>query len=98
MSPYNFALAGCLLPPVIHCIERREDRTRVQATDNIGVALVRVTGRDENGKVLESGDAAHAEGDWWEFPSQAEGTTIMAQAWDIPGNVGKLELQQGWQM
>jgi hypothetical protein len=95
MSPYNFALADCLVPPVIHCIERREGCIRVQATDNIGVVRVRVTVRDENGKILEIGDAARAEGDWWEFPTQAEGKTMVAHAWDLPDNVVKLVLEQG---
>jgi hypothetical protein len=40
MSPYNFALADCLVPPVIHCIERVGVLIRVQATDNIGVTKV----------------------------------------------------------
>ncbi len=95
MSPYNFALADCLVPPVIHRIERREGCIRVQATDNIGVVRVRVTVRDENGKILEMEDAARAEGDWWEFPSQAEGKTIVAHAWDLPDNVVKLVLELG---
>jgi hypothetical protein len=95
MSPYNFALADCLVSPVIHRIERAEGCIWVQATDNIGVVLVRVTVRDENGKILESDDAIRAEGDWWEFRTQAEGMTIVAQAWDIPRNMGKLVLEQG---
>jgi hypothetical protein len=95
MSPYNFALADCLVPPVIHRIERREGCIRVQVTDNIGVVRVRVTVRDENGKILEMEDAARAEGDWWEFPTQTEGTTIVAHAWDLPDNVVKLVLEQG---
>jgi hypothetical protein len=95
LSPYNFALADCLKPPVVHCIEHADGCIRVQATDNIGVVQVRVTVKDENGKVLEWGDAVRTEADWWEYPSQAEGTTILAQAWDIPHNVGEIVLQQG---
>jgi hypothetical protein len=56
--------------------------------------MVRVTVRDENGKILESDDAIRAEGDWWGFRTRAEGTTIVAQAWDIPQNMGKLVLEQ----
>jgi hypothetical protein len=95
MSPYNFALADCLVPPVIHRIERAEGCIRVQATDNIGVVRVRVTVRDENGRILEIGDAARAEGDWWEYHAQVEGKTIVAHAWDLPDNVVKLVLEQG---
>jgi len=91
MSPYNFALADCLVPPVIHCIERREGCIRVQATDNVGVVLVRVAVQDENGKILESGDAIRAEGDWWEFATQGEGKQILANAFDLPGNCTRLE-------
>jgi hypothetical protein len=92
MSPYNFALADCLKPPVIHCIERREGCIRVQATDNVGVVLVRMAVKDENGKTLEIGDAIRAEGDWWEFASQVEGKQILAKAFDLPGNCTQLEV------
>lgn len=92
MSPYNFALADCLVPPVIQCIERREGLIRVQATDNVVVTLVRVIVRDENGKTLESGDAIRAEGDWWEYSAQAEGRRIQARAFDLPGNCTRLEI------
>jgi hypothetical protein len=95
MSPYNFALADCLVPPVIHCIERREGCIRVQASDNIGVVTVSVKVKDENGKILEWGDAVRAEGDRWEFHTQAEGKTVVAHAWDLPDNVVKLERELG---
>jgi hypothetical protein len=94
MSPYNFALADCLVSPVIHCIERREGCIRVQASDNIGVTMVTVIIRDENGKPLEVGDAIRAEGDWWEYVPQAEtvGRRIQARAFDLPGNCTRLEV------
>jgi hypothetical protein len=92
MSPYNFALADCLVSPVIHRIERREGLIRVQATDNVGVTLVRVIVMDENRKTLESGDAVRAEGDWWEYTTPVEGKQILAKAFDLPGNCTKLEL------
>lgn len=92
MSPYNFALADCLVSPIIHRIERQEGLIRVQATDNIGVTLVRVIVKDENGKSLESGDAIRAEGDWWEYAPREEGRRILAKAFDLPGNCTKLEL------
>src|SRR5574342_230096 len=52
---YNLALADWLRPPVIHGIERRDGRIRVQASDNMQVAkvVVRILGSD--GNVLEQG-------------------------------------------
>jgi hypothetical protein len=67
----------------------------VQATDNIGVVMVSVAVKDENGKILESGDAIRAEGDWWEYATQVEGKTIVAKACDLPHNVVKFELELG---
>jgi hypothetical protein len=92
MSPYNFAFADCMKPPVVHHIERREGCIRVQATDNIGVTRVRVAVLDEAGKTLEIGDAIRAEGDWWEYVPHAEGKRILAKAFDLPGNCTRLEL------
>ena len=40
----------------------------------------------------EKGDAVRGAGDWWEFISQAEGKTIVAEAWDLPGHVTRLVL------
>ncbi len=93
MSPYNFALADCLVPPVIHCIERAGGLIRVQATDNIGVTQVWVIVRDENGKPLETGDATRAEEAWWEYTPHVEisGRRIQAKAFDLPGNCTLLE-------
>ena len=93
LSAYNFAFADCLKPPVIHRIERSEGCIRVEATDNIMVKGVQVTVRDEAGRILEMGDATQAEGDWWEFTSHQEGRTIVAEAWDIPQNYARLEMQ-----
>ena len=60
---------------------------RVEASDNVLVAKVRVTVLDEGGTVVEAADAVRGEGNWWEFASQARGTTIVAEAWDLPKNV-----------
>ncbi len=89
-SPYNYALSDWFEAPVIHRIERAGDRIRVQASDNIGVARVRVSVLDEAGVVLERGEAIRAEEDWWELATQAQGTTVTAEAWDLAGNVTKL--------
>ncbi|HJR80867.1 MAG TPA: hypothetical protein VJ821_12390 [Anaerolineales bacterium] len=45
--------------------------------------------------VLEKGDAVRGEGDWWEFASQAEGKTVIAEAWDLPRNMTKFLWEAG---
>ncbi len=92
MSPYNFAFAGCMKPPVIHRIERQEGCIRLEVTDNVMVTRVWVFALDESGKSLDNGDATRAEGDWWEFATQAEGKRILAKVFDLPGNCTELEV------
>ena len=58
---------------------------RVQASD-VMVTKAQVTVLDENGSVLETGDAIRSKDDWWEFASQAQGKTVIAEAWDLPGH------------
>jgi len=91
MSPYNFALADCLVPPIIHCIEHTGGLIRVQATDNIGVTKVRVIVLDESGKALETGDANRTDEDCWEYAPHVDGKRIQARAFDLPGNCTRLE-------
>jgi hypothetical protein len=91
MSPYNFAFADCMKPPVIQRIERHEGLIRVEASDNIGVTKVWLVVLDEAGKTLEIGDAIRAEGNWWEYAPQMEGKRIVAKAFDLPGNCTRLE-------
>jgi len=62
----------------------------VEARDDVLVTKVQVTVLDEGGQVLEKGEAIRSEGDWWEFASNARGTMIIAEAWDVPGHVGRL--------
>lgn len=88
-TAYNFALSDWWHSPEIQRIERREGRILVQASDNILVSRVRVTVLDQHGSVLERGEAVRGEGDWWEFSSQAEGTTILAEAWDLAKNLAQ---------
>jgi hypothetical protein len=60
------------------------------------VIKVRVKILDEEGKVLEEGDArqlSHSTGaGLWEYVSQVEGKTVAAEACDLAGNVAKLVL------
>jgi hypothetical protein len=90
-TAYNIALSDWFNPPVVHRIERRDGRIRVEASDNVMVTKVQVTISDEDGKTLEKGDGIRREGDWWEYVSNTQGS-ILAEAWDLAGNVAKLVL------
>jgi hypothetical protein len=67
----------------------------VEATDNIGVVRVRVTIRDEQGQVMEKGEATGGKGNWWKFTPQTAGlgASILAEAWDLPKNRTSLVLE-----
>jgi len=90
------ALSDWFNPPVVGRIERRAGKIRVEASDNVMVARVRVTIRNEEGTILETGEAKPeypqkrpAVAGWWEYAAQANGK-IAAEAWDLPGNVSGL--------
>src|SRR5215212_7957908 len=70
-TAYNFFISDWFHPPVIQRVERQEDRILVEATDNILVARVRVSVLDQEGRVLEAGEAVKGEGNCWEFTPQA---------------------------
>jgi hypothetical protein len=92
-SPFNFALSDLVHPPVIHRIERKKGRIRVEATDNIMVAKVRVTILNGEGKVMERGEGIRGKGNWWGFTPQTEGKSVLAEAWDLAENVTKFVLK-----
>jgi hypothetical protein len=92
-TAYNFALSDMMKPPVIHRIERRKGQIRVEATDNIGVVRVRLTIRNEQGQILERGEATRSRGNWWKFTPATEGKSILAEAWDLPGNMTSLVME-----
>jgi hypothetical protein len=85
-SAYNFALSDWFNPPVIHCVERRDGVIRVEATDNMLVTKVQVTILDEEGNMIEKGDAVKIDERWWEYAVNTDGK-ILAEAWDLAGNV-----------
>lgn len=93
MTAYNFALRDYLCPPVIHCVERAGGVVRVQASDEVGVSAVRVSVLDEQGAVLETGDAVRVDGEWWEYASQAVGASVHVEAGDLAGNVTRETLK-----
>jgi len=92
-SAYNIAFSDWWTAPVIHHIQRLENRIVVRATDNVLVTRVQVTVLDHDGQVMERGEAVRSGGDWWEFTSNTEGKTVIAEAWDLPENVTKFVLE-----
>jgi hypothetical protein len=91
-TAYNWALSDWFNPPIIGRIERRKGRIKVQANDNVLVTKVWVKIMDEEGKVLEQGEARQANAEWWEYPSGNTEGTIEATAWDLAGNRTKFVL------
>jgi hypothetical protein len=97
-TAYNHALHDWFHAPEIGCLAQ-EPGTRfakqivVEASDDVLVTKVKVTVLDEESRVLETGEAVREQDGWWEFASQTEGKTIVAEAWDLPGNVTKLVLE-----
>jgi hypothetical protein len=91
-TAYHLARTDWFNPPVIHEVRLKENIIRVQASDNIMVTKVIITIRDEQGKLLEAGEAIRQEGDWWEYIPHITGKTITAEAWDLPGNVNRFVL------
>jgi hypothetical protein len=86
-SPSQIASSDWSHAPVIHEVSRRSHCIRIDASDNVHVAKVRVTISDEEGNILEQGDAAPTFGNaWWEFATRTQGT-ILVEVWDLAGNV-----------
>jgi hypothetical protein len=88
-TAYNFAVSDWFNPPVIHEVQQRDGKIFVEASDNVMVTKVVVTVLDNDGTVLEKGEAVRGEGDWWEYVPKTMGKTITAEAWDLAGNVTK---------
>ncbi len=84
-NAYNVAFGDWFNPPVIHSIEKRGGKIIIHASDDVRVASVVVMILDEEGKVIEKGDAKQVESDEWEYVCNAEGK-VVAEARDLPGN------------
>ena len=93
-TAYNVALADFFHPPVIHGVERKKSAIRIQASDDVKVTGVYVTVFDNNGNVLEKGEATQGKKDWWEYLSQHAGR-VLVEARDLAGNVGKMMKDEG---
>ena len=90
-SAYNVALSDWFHPPVIHSIEQKGGVIRVEANDNVLVTKVWIKVMDEDGKVLEEGEAGQANAERWEYRASTEGS-IEVTAQDLAGNQTKAVL------
>ena len=90
-NAYNVALGDWFNPPVIQRVGRYGAAVRIWVTDDVRVAGVQVLVLDEEGKILEKGDANQGRGDWWEYVTTTEGKVVV-EARDLAGNVVKQEV------
>jgi hypothetical protein len=90
-NAYNIALSDWFNPPVIHRMERKDGKILIEASDDVKVTRVLVTVLDEEGKVLEQGDAVQkgSKSRLWEYVPHTEGRMV-ADVWDLAGNRTKL--------
>jgi hypothetical protein len=73
-------------------VSRQAGRIRVNATDNVQAAKVRITIFNEQGQTLEQDEAAQVNESWWELETSTstEGKVIV-EAFDLAGNCTKHE-------
>ena len=91
-TAYNLALSDWFSPPTIHEVQRREDKILVRASDDVVVTKVVITCLDQQGKLVEAGEADRQADDWWEYIPHPRGKTFIIEAWDLAGNVTKFVL------
>jgi hypothetical protein len=89
-TAYNIALSDWFNPPVIHHVTQEDGRIRVKASDNVLVTKVLVMILDEQGKIVEQGQATQVNETFWEYIAQSVGRVIV-DAWDLPGNKTRAE-------
>ena len=89
LSASNIAHSDWCHGPVIHEVARRSGCIRIDASDNVHVARVQVTISDEQGNVLEQGEAGRVYG-CWEFKTSTKGT-ILVEVWDLARNLARQE-------
>ena len=92
-TAYNHAMYDWFHPPQVGCVAQEHGCILVEASDDVLITKVKVTVLDSESRVLETGEAVREQDGWWVFASQTEGRTIVAEAWDLPGNVTKLALE-----
>lgn len=98
MTAFNAAVADWFNQPEVLEIDATNwtgaigETIRVKAQDDTHVTKVRVQIVSAGGSIIEEGDAAPADGLWWEYTTTTslEGnildTTVKATAHDLPGN------------
>jgi hypothetical protein len=92
-NAYNVAVGDWFHPPVIHRLERNGEAIRIEASDDVLVAGVRVVVVDEHGKAVEQGEAVKGKGDWWDYVPHEAGPVIV-EARDLAGNKVQAELER----
>ena len=104
MTPFNAAVADYFKEPQVLEIDASEWDGNpgkviwVEAVDDTQVTKVRVTISDENGAVLEEGNAQRAAGLWWTYTANTQVPMeprphVTATAYDMPGNSAELVWQ-----
>jgi hypothetical protein len=95
-TPYNLALSDWFNPREILAIDLSGwtngsgDIIRINARDNIKVQGVKVTITDENGVLLEEGQAQEVGALWWEYrtaQTAAINMSVTVSARDLPGHI-----------
>ncbi len=92
LNAYNVAIRDWFHAPEIHRLGRYGAAIRIWATDDVQVVGVTVFVKDENGAVLEKGEAVQGRGDWWEYVPSMAGK-VLVEARDLPGNWVTAELE-----
>jgi hypothetical protein len=92
LNAYNVAVRDWFHAPEIHRLGRYGTAVRIWATDDTRVTAVTVFVLDENGEILEQGQAVQGRGDWWEYIPSVNGRVVV-EARDLPGNKVKAELE-----
>ena len=100
MTAFNAAVADWFNKPQVLEIDAEawtgniSQVIRVKAQDDTFIASVKVTIKDNNGSVVEQGNAVQADGLWWHYTTstlaQGGSFNITAVVEDLPGNSHEL--------
>jgi hypothetical protein len=74
--------------PLIRRIEQRDGSILVEA--HVKVTRVQVTILDGQGQIIRKGEGIRTDRNCWEFSTHVKGNILIAEAWDLAGNVAKL--------
>lgn len=99
MSPLELAARDFFTPPEItridlsHYNARKGDLIEITAFDTVKVCKVGILIIDEQCKLIELGQAVHAQGNTWVYKalknSQAPSVIVIADAQDLPGHLSE---------